>query len=228
MVNRLPVDSLVDMSIRYMDDKKLLENPSSFIFSGFNEASISSIVQIVCRGICAEFVYPKISTEASLINMTIGVVHLGIGFTHRFETMKTNDTDSKEWASIAEEIHKGVTHLLIAGYDYGIGYLIKQRYFDLITVVGFSTLPVVALMHHQMIFKKPESRLANSKEKPDETAHPYREKTCWIYIVAKKITLELMPNFKTQPPESIIKRSWKALRRLSYVESGESLPQFGL
>lgn len=265
VANRLTVESLVDTTLQWMQTKKLLDNPSSVILSGLNESSIDSMIQIVSRAAMAHFVYPRIAPLFALMNATIGVIHLSVGFTQRFKTTDKADNGSKEWQGIALNIHKGFAHLLVAGYDFGIGFALKQNYTDLGGVIAFAFLPVVAYLWHQRVFKKPgegyvspagtdpstlvDSLLRAAKIQGEETEKvrsqfttlltptpttpsdkvlpKYLENTCYIYVIAKRITLEMMPSVKVET-ESLPKRAWKTCRRVSGYGLEEPLPDFGL
>ncbi len=265
VANRLTVESVADTTLQWMQIKKLLENPSSVILSGFNEQSIDSMIQLVSRVAMARFIYPRIAPLFALANVVIGVVHLSVGFTQRFKTTEPASNTSKEWQEIALNIHKGFTHLLVAGYDFGIGFLLKQKYFDLGGVIAFATLPVVAYLWHQRMFKKPgdgfvppasTDQSALVQKLIDVAAIPpnmadtvrsqfatlltpttapasekvlpkYLENTCYIYIIAKRFTLEMMPSVKKET-EGLTTRVLKTCRRVSGIGVEEPLPDFGL
>jgi hypothetical protein len=224
VANQLPVHSLVDTTFKEMDDQELLEHPKWTTFTEFNEKSINAAKQVASRILWAYFVYPRLSSIFFFINASIGIIHLGVGFTERFRTLEGPEKAPEKWKSIAQNTHKGITHLLVASYDLGIGVLLNQKYIGLAGVAIFAGLPIVALVYHQKVFKKPNTNLLSSETHQKEVqqiqlivkgltgkdiipteqntpspAQPskYLDNTCLIYTIAKKLTLELMP--KSQP-----------------------------
>lgn len=268
VANRLSVESFADMSINWMQSKKLLEDPQvGGIFSGFNQQSIDSAIQIASRVAYAYFIYPRVSPIISLMNVAIGVVHLCVGVTERFRTTEKPTEAPAKWNEIALNIHKGFAHLLTAGYDFGIGYLLKREYINVISAIAFSAFPVAALMWHQSVYAKPgevlinpeaqnqlleklveitkdhmegsaleqiNNKILNAIKPPPLPANPqeqvvptYLTPRCYIYAIAKKITLELMP--PTEPiTHPLAIRFVNTLRRVSGVGEVVPLPNYGL
>ncbi len=231
VADRISVESLADMGIRWLNSKKWLENPSSNIVSGFNEQVIDAAIPTIVRIAGAYLVYPRISPLAGVFNGMIGIVYLGVGCAQRFRTLEPSPNTLEAWNAIALTIHKGFAHLLTAGYDFGIGYLLTRKYFDLASVAAFAVLPALACQWHQYVFKKTEAPDVESQAPSTPTAESaktipaYLAKTCLIYVIAKKITLELMPRKEQEP---LLKKAYRTIRRVSGFGAEEPLPNYGL
>jgi len=263
------VTSLADTMISWLS-KEMLANPSFAFLIGpkgqatnqetssvsREEQAMNQTSQIISRFILVYLFYHRVSSMAALVNGSIGIVHLGGGFIQRFKA--TKNKEEEKWNSIAFTIHKGFVHLLTAGYEFGIGFLLSRKYLGLIGGVAFSIAPSLVIRCHQKIFKKFEemqdSQAANRNQEQqdkkvsrneqtttfpspnvnpplqssDSSRKPCLDRTCVIYIIARSITSECMPG-NSDSTESILKRILKAWKRIIGRGSEESaLPNYGL
>jgi hypothetical protein len=177
-------------------------------------------------------------------------------------------------------IHKGFAHLLVAGYDFGIGFLLKQKYIGFAGMIAFASVPAWALFYHQIVFlKKPEDvkpippvavqpndqsevikklvefvkphlqanivleqiqgqlvsilyppsapALGTEPEKVVKVVPTYLDSACLIYIIAKKITLELMPNIESEK-RNVFTGMFHTFKRVLGVGAAPTLPDYGL
>lgn len=230
VATELPVESLAGAFLKGMNAKGMLNNPSIAVLSGFSEDSIQEIAHMISRLVAAHFIYPQVAPVCALINSMLGVVHITIASVQRFKTQDPASYTSEEWKAIALNIHKGLSHLLIAGYDFGIAFLLKQNQFSLGGLTVCVMTPVFAYQWHQKIYKKPgepdvpapvstqqdlattiasalpaqipipQASSSTSHTTPEPAPAPsatvsptYLENTCLIYVIAKRITLGIMP-----------------------------------
>jgi hypothetical protein len=82
----------------------------------------------------------------------------------RFKTDST-EINREDWEKIASNIHKGLSHLLVAAYDFGIGFVVRKKYGDLISVLAFGAMPMTTYVWHQYCYKKTEDPQASAAKK---------------------------------------------------------------
>jgi hypothetical protein len=78
-----------------------------------------------------------------------------IGVIQRFKTTDPRTEDNETWNAIDSHLRKGFAHLFTAGYDFGIGYLLKQKYIGIGGAAAFALIPSFAKEYHDKVFKSP-------------------------------------------------------------------------
>jgi hypothetical protein len=164
VVNKLPVVCLAEEGLQWMEQKKLLSSPTLAHFIGLNEKALNAILQLVSRVVALHFAYPKLSPMFSFANASVGVIHISLGVAQRFKTDST-EINREDWEKIALNIHKGVSHLLVAAYDFGIGFVVRKKYGDLISVLAFGAMPMTTFVWHKYCYKKTEDPQAVAAKK---------------------------------------------------------------
>ncbi len=164
VVNKLPVVCLAEEGLHWMEQKKLLNSPTLAHFIGLNEKALNAILQLVSRVVALHFAYPKLSPMFSFANASVGVIHISLGVAQRFKTDST-EINREDWEKIALNIHKGVSHLLVAAYDFGIGFVVRKKYGDLISVLAFGAMPMTTFVWHKYCYKKTEDPQAVAAKK---------------------------------------------------------------
>jgi hypothetical protein len=233
-IDRVPVISLTDMAIKYLQNSR----PEQEL------PSTDSLVKLIFIGISAHFAYPQVAPIAAFTNLSAGAVHVALGCIQRF---KTPGKEESEWKPIAHHIHKGFCHIIAAGYDVGIGLLLKKKYFCLASVLLAAQAPSLIALWHQKIFRKPGEQSVVSFQMPEQVQKlaenlpvslrswlfesPTEQvaeqtclsKACLVYAMAKKFTLGLTPASSEEQPVA----TWSDYFK-SFFRSQEAGPQYGL
>jgi hypothetical protein len=234
-VDRIPVISLMDMALKQVQNSEPQVEPSS----------TDSLIKLIFISISAYFVYPRVVSVAAFTNLSAGALHIGLGCIQRF---RTSGAEEETWKPIAHHIHKGFCHIIAAGYDVGIGLLLRKKYFCLAGVLLAAQAPSLVALWHQKIFRKPgDKHVVNlqlppelltklleilpekishwlfaslSDEQPERT---YLSKTCLVYTIAKKFTLGMTPVSSEAEPAA----TWSDYVK-SFFRPQSTGPQYGL
>ncbi len=196
-ISKLPVACLTDELLHQMDQKGLLENPSLENLFSLNVESLTTQISLISRIVALYFVYPKLAPVSSLYNAGMGIVHLLIGGVQRFKTKDAED--SAAWGQVAFNIHKGCAHLIIAGYDFGIGFSARNKYLIVGSMALFAAQPLILKQFHQKFFKKPEE----GQSMPGEVKACLAD-DCVVFELVRNITTKFLP--KSIIPSDVVSK----------------------
>ena len=155
--NKPYVHSVVDTTIEMMKQLQLIDaTPAQNVFN-VDLRSMGTLTRVVARFSIAFFIYPKVSTPLSMVTLAIGVIHLGIGLKEGFRTTQKPHENVEKWKEIEHDVKLGFVNILTAGYDFGVGYILKFNNVGVVAAIAFAALPSIAANYHASVFKNPSS-----------------------------------------------------------------------
>lgn len=164
----IPLESLTDMTLGWMDSRKLL-NKLPIKFLELKEGAFDYTVQSAARFVAAHVIYPRISTPFAIVNASIGILHVAVAASIRFRASENDEkTPQANWEEIALHVHKGFAHLITAAYDFWVGYFLSQKPYGLIGVAAFVIAPRAAAVWSERIFSKPSPEQSSTENVPVE------------------------------------------------------------
>ncbi len=190
----IPVDSFTGFVLEEMNNQKWLTGP--FETGEVKEKPEQVVRNIVIRVVTPYFIY-YLSPFAIVLNVAVGLFHIYMGFAKRSETVSS--TNDKKMEGIHVHIYKGVSHLLVACYDFGIRLISIHP----LSVAFFTLFPSQFRTIHEIFFKKPQicpvlktplvKNISKNKDNAVPLSHPHLDSSCYLYTLADRIIQRVIP-----------------------------------
>ena len=208
--NKPYVHSVVDTTIEMMKQLQLIDaTPAQNVFN-VDLRSMGTLTRVVARFSIAFFIYPKVSTPLSMATLAIGVIHLGIGLKEGFRTTQKPHENVEKWKEIEHDVKLGFVNILTAGYDFGVGYILKFNNVGVVAAIAFAALPSIAANYHASVFKKP----VIDKEPPQPLVDLFKD------VKVDETAIQKLPEAEAQleQPKEPVKKDDSHLKSLPYLD----------